>query len=189
MNNSQLTVVVDKTRENLWDDLRKLVEAHSKNITKKELLTWLIKGIFTLLDVDPNIKSEYNPIYCQLWRQYAQNNIDPSGFWAEYGIEEGMCDIWVDQYEDFKKMKNMIPLYTTNLINKQLSDTMEKAKKYGDLKLMAQLTTKAMDLQFRGAKEQGVFKEQGQDNRKDKVKQKIAPSMRTWADNLNNDED
>jgi len=111
------------------------------------------------------IKTDYEPIFCDLYIEYAREFINPDGFWGKYNIDESMKEIWIKEYPDFKKAVALIPNITIDVLNQGVKKVLEGAAAHGDIKTITQIMLKMIDFQFRTGKESGDIKDKARTNK------------------------
>lgn len=110
-----------------------------------------------------NIITEYEPRFCDMYIEYAQNNLNPNGFWGKYLIDESVKQHWIDTYPEFKRTVALVPNITAEYLNEAFSELVKIAYENKDAKMATQLLLKALDVQFKIDKDAGAFKEAGKE--------------------------
>lgn len=114
------------------------------------------------------IKTEYDPKFCQLYIEYAEQNINPDGFWGKYKIDESLKKLWIDKYPDFKKTVALIPHITAHILNESVASILHIADKLQDFKTRSQIVMKMYDTYYKSEKDTGMLKDKGQNIREAK---------------------
>lgn len=156
------------TKQSLFNDLNALIIKYKTELNSEQLLDYVIRYTFSLLEMDNTIKTEYNEVYCDLFIDYATKNMNPGGFWGRYKIDEGVKNEWMKKYHKFKQTVSLIPNITVDLMNQNLQHIIAAASKAGDVKTSTQICLKLIDVLYRTEKEMGTIKDRGMENKTSK---------------------
>ncbi len=165
MASKEISTNTVESKQTLYNELNALIYKYKSKMDTQDLLNYIIRYTFVLLEQDNIIKTEYNEAYCDLFIDYAKNNMNPAGFWGKYRIDEGVKNEWMDKNHKFKQTMTLIPNITSDLMNQNISHIIASAGKLGDLKTSTQICLKLMDYQYRTDKDMGLFKDRGTENK------------------------
>lgn len=112
-----------------------------------------------------SIITEYDPSFCDMYIEYANEFVNPDGFWGKYNIDESMKDIWIKTYPEFKQTVTLIPNITTHVLNQNMQQVFKGAEKMGDMKTITQLVLKMLEFNFKVSKEGGEIKDKARTNK------------------------
>lgn len=172
MNN--LRSLTDTYSQSISKEITGIVNKYKGKIPDNTIQEMIINSMFECFGIKNNIKTEYQEYYCDLFINYARNNINPSGFWGEYCIDEGVKDEWLNNHK-FKQTMTLIPNITANLINKNISNVTMAANGSNDIKTSTQILLKLIDVVYKTEKDMGIIKDRGSDNKE--AKKRFASSI------------
>lgn len=171
---TNLNSLTETYSTNILNDMKAIISKYKGKIPDSLIQDMIINSMFECFGIKNDIKTEYQEYYCDLFINYAKNNINPSGFWGEYCIDEGVKEEWLNNHK-FKQTLTLIPNITANLINKNISNVTYAANGSNDIKTSTQILLKLIDVVYKTEKDMGILKDRGSENKE--AKKRFASSI------------
>ena len=118
---------------------------------------------------EPMFISEYDPKYCHLLLDYAQEHQDIEGFYARYMILPATSELWAKTYSEWADTLALAPHMIKDSINRAIKvlqdistgNTSKLDLRNFNLDLMQKLVLRSQEIHFKTEKETGDYKRKG----------------------------